>query len=256
MKIFEIFIAFLLLCWTPVYAQTTDIMDNVFGGTGAGASLETDSAGARAANNTYIGRNAGTADSIGRANTGLGYGALRGITTGYGNTGLGFLAGRDLTTETYQLYIENGFYPGIGIYGDFSTGEFDIVGSLAISGALRDTTRLGITSFVPSTSQGVATTESVTPDASYVLVAGNSGATSLSSVPNISSNSVTDGQQLVLIGTSDTNTLTIRDDDNLAGSNVELASDTDITLGLNDTLYLIWSGAVSAWLMISTSDNN
>jgi len=256
MKTLKMLFPFLLICWVSAYAQTTDIMDNVFGGTGAGASLETDGTGERASGNTLFGRYAGTNITTGRANTGYGYGVLWNLTTGWGNIGIGYLAGQDLTTENHKLYIENGYYPGVGIYGDFSSGEFTVAGSLAITGAIRDTLRLGITSFVPSAVQTISTTESITADASYVRVVSNNGATTLSSVPSISSNSVTDGQLLIIVGTSDTNTLTIQDESNLAGSNVELDSDTDITLGINDTLHIMWAGAVSKWLMISTSDNN
>ena len=145
MKRYLIFILLLLIPLGYAISQTTDVMDNYTAGTGAGATLETDATGFRAANNTYVGTYAGNADSTGRGNTGIGSGALRGITTGFGNTGLGMEAGRGLTTESYKLYIETGWYPGTGFYGDFSTGFFginntspnvalDITGALAVSG--------------------------------------------------------------------------------------------------------------------------
>lgn len=54
------------------------------------------------------------------------------------------------------------------------------------------------------------------------------------------------GQFLFLVGTDDTNTVTIKD-----AANTAMAG--DLTLGANDTLFLFWTGSI--WAEISRSNN-
>lgn len=57
------------------------------------------------------------------------------------------------------------------------------------------------------------------------------------------------GQLLILEGTSDTNTITIKQN-----ANTRLAGGADVVLGVNDILGLIWDG--TDWLQIFTSNNS
>lgn len=63
-------------------------------------------------------------------------------------------------------------------------------------------------------------------------VVGNGGAVTVTSVPAIGA-ATNSGQMLILIGTSNTNTVTIN-----SGTGVTLAS--QVVLGLNDTITLLW----------------
>lgn len=73
-----------------------------------------------------------------------------------------------------------------------------------------------------------------------------SGASRTSSTTNAISDGFFIGQILILEGTDDTNTVIIKDN-----ANTKLSG--DITLGLNDTLTLLWNG--SDWIMLATTDN-
>lgn len=139
-------IALLLLIPVAVLADGTDVMLNYVAGTGAGENLETDATGSRANGNTFIGVNAGRADTTGNANVALGYQALSRLTSGIGNIGIGYLAGDSLTASSHLLRIQNGFYPAYGIFGTLSSGYFginkvptrawDVTGSAAASDSI------------------------------------------------------------------------------------------------------------------------
>jgi len=62
-------------------------------------------------------------------------------------------------------------------------------------------------------------------------------------------------QIVVFLGTSDTNTVTLQDESNLAGSKLELSGAVDITLGLEDTLTLIYNTVTESWVELSRSVN-
>ena len=80
--------------------------------------------------NVAIGYNAGySANSIGY-NVFVGYNAGKNA-TGYRNVFIGYQAGRDETGDE-KLYIDDSSTPNPLIYGDFSTNELTINGSLAI----------------------------------------------------------------------------------------------------------------------------
>jgi hypothetical protein len=63
------------------------------------------------------------------------------------------------------------------------------------------------------------------------------------------------GQEITLVGTSDTNTITVRDNTNDAGTLLYLNSSTDFTLGKDDTLKLKCNSAGTGWVEIARSDN-
>lgn len=105
-----------------------------------------------------------------------------------------------------------------------------------------------------STVQTVAAGTSLTNAASTIKVAGSGGAVSLTSEPNILTNNVADGEILRIVGTHDTNTLTVQDTSGVAGSACELGNATR-ALGNNDVLTLMWNQTSGKWIEIGFNNN-
>lgn len=104
-----------------------------------------------------------------------------------------------------------------------------------------------------STIQKLVATDRISHIDDTVEVAGKLAATTLTSTPTISDGYA--GERLLIIGTSDSLTVTFQDESNLTGSGLQLAGGADITLGAGDTLYLVYSATVGAWCEISRSNN-
>ena len=98
--------------------------------------------------------------------------------------------------------------------------------------------------FLAGTTITVAATFTISPNTSYHILSAASAVTSSTTLAITAGVSV--GQILILQGTHDTNTVTIKD-----SAGTSLAGDA--TLGVGDTLTLIWSG--SSWVEISRSNN-
>jgi hypothetical protein len=79
-----------------------------------------------------------------------------------------------------------------------------------------------------------------------VDVAGSGGAVTLTSTPNIIAGS--DGEELIIKGTSNTNTLTIQDESQLGSSGVFTKTGTNVTLTQGDVFKCIYSSTDSAWI--------
>lgn len=104
-----------------------------------------------------------------------------------------------------------------------------------------------------SSIQDLVATDRVAHEVSTVQVAGNGGAITLTSVPTISAGY--DGERLLILGTHDTNTITLQDVSNLTGSLLNLAGNADWVGGAGDTLYLIYSDTIDGWCEVSRSGN-
>jgi len=175
-KILVFILLLVILPAVSAFAQTSDRMDNYYSGRGAGASLDVDDSAERAATNTLVGVGAGALISTGDANSVYGYGAGRSLTTGYGNALFGMLAGANLTTENNKLYINNGWYPTYGIFGDFSRGYFGIDNTGTAGVALTVTGMIVSDSLTVDVLTGAASRLSVlSSDASSTLNADSSG---------------------------------------------------------------------------------
>ena len=98
---------------------------------------------------------------------------------------------------------------------------------------------------ITSATTTIAAGASLTPATGFVRISGSGGPVTLSAITAIATGSGT-GLMLVLEGTSDVNTVTVPDN-----ANTRLAAAR--TLGLNDTLTLIWNG--TDWVEISFSNN-
>jgi len=120
--------------------------------------------------------------------------------------------------------------------------------TLNLSGNLQ-----GTTGFAPSATTGAPTTyandTSIVVAYTLVRVAGDGGATVLDTDPAIADGGK-DGQILILQGTHDTNTVQIAD-----ACNTALSGNVAFTLGLGDTLSLVWDAGSSIWWELSRSDN-
>ena len=128
------------------------------------------------------------------------------------------------------------------VYGTNGAAKVSLVGNYGNTGEGRVTTEhLQITSVTTS----LTNTATLTPGSGFVRISGSGGAVTLNATTAITSGSGT-GLILVLEGTSDVNTVTIPDN-----ANTRLAASR--TLGLNDTLTLIWNG--SDWVELSFSNN-
>lgn len=86
-----------------------------------------------------------------------------------------------------------------------------------------------------------------------VRVAGNGGAVILTGTPTITGDFF-DGDIVIIIGTDDTNTVTLQDKSNLAGSDLNLNNGLDFTLGINDNITLMYNLAKTEWQELSRND--
>ncbi len=108
------------------------------------------------------------------------------------------------------------------------------------------------------TQTGIEASSTVVPTSSYFVLTSTGGQVSLTSTPSVSTTAVTglqSGTILVLSGTSDTNYVTLSDDDTVAGSLLELGATTR-DLKLNDKLTLIYDDTSNRWCEIAYIDLN
>ena len=90
----------------------------------------------------------------------------------------------------------------------------------------------------------------ITADVSYVRVAGNGGAVTLTSNPQITvTGGAQDGQVLIIKGTDSVNTVTV-----VHGNGLSLTDGLDFTLGYQDTIKLVYDAIDGEWIEISRSD--
>jgi hypothetical protein len=87
----------------------------------------------------------------------------------------------------------------------------------------------------------------------YMKVRGDGEAVTITATPSIEA-AQTDGTVIILQGASNSNTLTIQDESNLSGSSVELEGGANVTLGLGDTLMLVYNKNTSKYYQLTKSD--
>jgi hypothetical protein len=86
-----------------------------------------------------------------------------------------------------------------------------------------------------------------------IRVVGNGGDITITATPSIAAG--VDGQRLLIQGTDNTDTVTLQDESNLAGSDLNLAGGVDFTLGRGDTIEVIYDSGDAKWFEITRSDN-
>ena len=99
----------------------------------------------------------------------------------------------------------------------------------------------------------VAAGDTLSATSSILRVAGDGGAVTLTSTPTIA-DAVT-GVCVRIMGTNDTNTVTLQDESNLGSSGLQLSGGVDFTLGEGD----FWEGCYDSsgdfWAEVTRSDN-
>lgn len=105
----------------------------------------------------------------------------------------------------------------------------------------------------PSANQALLAANPIVVNSAILEISGSGGAVTLTSVPTIADGS--DGECIKIVGTDDTNTLTIQDDSNLSGSNLQLSGALDFIFGIGNTMELCWFTSVGDWVEFSRSDN-
>ena len=138
---------------------------------------------------------------------------------------------------------------------DGASRELYINGDTVSVGAATGTATLNVDGSFALISNGgvqlVTAAGGITADYSYVKIAGNAGAVTLTAIPQITvTGTLQDGQIVILKGTNDINTVTV-----IHGNGVTLESGVDFTLGNKDILQLIYDTADSEWVEITRSDN-
>jgi hypothetical protein len=88
--------------------------------------------------------------------------------------------------------------------------------------------------------------------AGIIEVSGFGGAVTMTSTPTVIAGR--NGEVLIIIGTSNSNTLAFQDNGTLPGSTLFLGG-ANKTLGSGDTLVLVYRSSLSGWFMLSFSDN-
>lgn len=119
---------------------------------------------------------------------------------------------------------------------------FSATGAVTFSGAVTFTAKIFTT---PSALQTVAAANLITSTAPKIRIKGNGGPVVMTSLPTIDLGTA-DGQLLIVLGTDDTNTVTLQDNGSLAGSKLRLGA-TSRVLGNGDMLLLSWDSAAALW---------
>ncbi|MBD3251160.1 hypothetical protein GF380_01670 [Candidatus Uhrbacteria bacterium] len=90
---------------------------------------------------------------------------------------------------------------------------------------------------------------------SLVPVEGSGGAVTLTSTPSLQTSGIGTWHIAIVIGTSDTNTVTVQDATNQGGSALHLQYARNCTLGKNDCLGLMFNATDSVWIELFRSEN-
>lgn len=170
--------------------------------------------------------------------------------------GLGTMA----TQAANAVAITGGDIDGVAIgAGTADTGSFTTLASSGAatlnSAAITNNVSVGGAIFAPSTAiQSLLAATAINPNASKIRVVGNGGAVILVATPTITT-PVADGLLLLIMGTDDTNTVTLQDETSLAGTKLRLNAGGDRTLGLYDTLLLAYDSTSGFWTEVAFSNN-
>ena len=112
-----------------------------------------------------------------------------------------------------------------------------------------------------STLSAVEESDTIINTAAYLVVTSSGGVVTLTGTPTVSTTTaagiaLVSGKTITIRGTSNTDAVVLQDDDTLSGSQLELGASSR-SLGLNDTLVLLWDASTSStgrWLELSFSN--
>jgi hypothetical protein len=139
-----------------------------------------------------------------------------------------------------------------------ATATFSATGAATLSGAVSCTSAGSVTMggtlrLTPSALQTLGAGNAVTANAVKVRVVGNGAPVTIGATPSVTAGAA-DGQLLLIMGTHNTNTVTLQRESALPGSTLALGAATRV-LGANDMLLLCWDSTVSLWAEIAFVDN-
>lgn len=137
--------------------------------------------------------------------------------------------------------------------GVTSTGTNTFSGTTNLTGPITPT---GIFAPVRSTESGVTASSTIINTAMFVVVTTTSPAAAVvtSATPTISTTTATDGQFIVIKGTSSTATFAFQDNGTLAGSLLELGAASRVVSDLK-VLGLMYDGTIGKWLEVFYGNN-
>jgi len=127
------------------------------------------------------------------------------------------------------------------------TVELDVTGDATITGSITSGKVIHI-----RTSQVLTAATTITVDSTLHNVSAASPI-SLTNTPTLAAG--IDGQKIIIVGTSDTNTIILRDDRNLAYTDLFLSGEVDMTLALGDMIELFYDSSMPGWCELSRSIN-
>lgn len=134
-------------------------------------------------------------------------------------------------------------------HNDFSKTSFGI----SSNNFRTNTVFSGVVSYRPNaTAQSLAAGTAITHFQAKVRVVGSGGAVTITAAPTVTDGQ--DGDWLLILGTDDTNTVTVQDQDTLASSNLHLGAATRL-LGNRDTLLLSFDATDSTWHEVAFTNN-
>jgi hypothetical protein len=136
----------------------------------------------------------------------------------------------------------------IGINSTAPRGRLDVEGTIYGSTLYVDgTSSLNKVVLVPTATQTIAAGSGVTSVPSTLIrIVSSGGAVTVTADPPITTTGVSDGQELVLMGTSNTDTVKFTN-----GSSLSLSQGVSFTMGAGARLRLIYSAADAAWMELS-----
>jgi len=114
----------------------------------------------------------------------------------------------------------------------------------------------GGTIYVPSSDNVIAAATGITAAMmvkKIVRVVGNTGDITITATPSLAD--MSDGQVVIFQGTDDTDTVTFQDEAQLGNSDLQLDAAADMTLGLGDTLTIMYDLGEDEWFELSRSNN-
>lgn len=139
-------------------------------------------------------------------------------------------------TATEKMRIDSLGNLGIGTVSPGATLELD--GTLA---------------YTPSTTQNIVAGTGITVTNALMRVQGSGGAVTVTATPNVADG--VDGECVIIQGDSDTNTLTLQDESQLANSGLQLAGGLDFVLGVGDMLEICYDLGDDNYYEVSRSNN-
>ena len=86
-----------------------------------------------------------------------------------------------------------------------------------------------------------------------IRVQGDSGPVVLTSTPNIRTDNIPDGQELLLVGSSNSDPVTLQDEVNFPGSGLRLQNEQNMTLCLKHNIKLVYMKEYNEWVEMSRS---